>query len=163
MGGFSLALGAFASGAFLRGQTPTQPMMEAHAVANDHRTALHQETSLAASASQIEDVLLDSKQFSALTKLPATIERSEGGKISMFGGLIEGRNIEIVPSTRIVQAWRPSHWDAGVYSVVRFVMKPNGASTIMLLDHTGFPEGQYKHLYTGWREHYFEPMKALFG
>jgi activator of HSP90 ATPase len=74
-----------------------------------------------------------------------------------------GRNVEIVPTTRIVQAWRPSHWEPGVYSVVRFALKAHGTGTTVVLDHSGFPEGDYDHLLSGWQAHYWGPLKTLFG
>ncbi len=58
-----------------------------------------------------------------------------------FGGLIEGRNIEIISNRRIVQAWRPTSWDSGVYSVVHFELKASASGTTLALDHTGFPQG----------------------
>lgn len=77
----------------------------------------------------------------------------------MFGGMIVGRNVELVPNQRIVQAWRPTHWDPGVYSIVRFELKAQGPGTLVVLDHTGFPEGEFDHLDLGWRSHYWEPLK----
>jgi hypothetical protein len=38
----------------------------------------------------------------------------------MFGGDISGRNVELVPGRRAVQAWRSNAWPEGVYSIVRF-------------------------------------------
>ena len=49
---------------------------------------------------------------------------SAGGAFTTFGKLIEGRNIELVPNQRIVQAWRPASWEPGLYSIVRFELKP---------------------------------------
>jgi hypothetical protein len=67
---------------------------------NDPRTSLHQEVELAATASRIEGALLDAKQFAAFTGLAATIDAHEGGAFSLFGGLIVGRNIELVSGQR---------------------------------------------------------------
>jgi activator of Hsp90 ATPase-like protein len=64
----------------------------------------------------------------------------------MFGGVIVGRNVELLPNERIAQAWRPAHWDPGVYSIVRFELKPQGSGTKVVLDHTGFLQGDYDHL-----------------
>jgi activator of HSP90 ATPase len=105
---------------------------------------------------------LDSKQFTAFTGLPANIDPTAGGAFTMFGGLIGGRNVELTASTRIVQAWRPSHWEPGVYSIVRFDFKPQGEGTSVGLEHHGFPAGDYEHLYSGCTEHYFEPLKKYF-
>ena len=131
--------------------------------ANQARTSLHQEIEWKAAAQRIYEILLDSKQFSAFTGMPATIDPAAGGAFTMFGGMIVGRNIELVPGQRIVQAWRPTHWDPGVYSVVRFELKPQGNGTLLILDHTGFPEGEYDSLFKGWGSHYWDPLKKYLG
>jgi activator of HSP90 ATPase len=162
MRGFAFGLGSVACEPFLCGQTDASRMSDAP-VGGDHRTALHQEIDLKTSAAEVEATLLDSKRFSVFTRLAATIDPEEGGAFSLFGGLIVGRNVEIVPATRIVQAWRPGHWEPGVYSVVRFALKPHDSGTTVVLDHTGFPEGDYEHLFAGWQAHYWDPLKTLFG
>ena len=126
------------------------------------RTYLHQEIDLKASAERIYDALLDSTQFSAFTGLPAEIDPKEGGAFSMFGGLIVGRNIELIPSQRIVQAWRPTSWEPGVYSIVRFQFKEDAPETRVVLDHTGFPEGKFVGLDSGWHERYWGPLRKFF-
>jgi activator of HSP90 ATPase len=123
------------------------------------RTALHQEIELPAAPARVESALLDSQQFTAFTGLPATIDPHEGGALRLFGGLVVGRNIELVPGQRIVQAWRPTHWDPGVFSIVKFEFHPHAAGTTLNLDHTGFPAGEYAHLTSGWYEHYWNPLK----
>jgi len=128
----------------------------------DTRTALHQEVELAASASRIESALLDAKQFAAFSGLAATIDPREGGAFSLFGGLIVGRNIEIVSGQRIVQAWRPTHWDPGVYSVVKFAFSSPAAAVRWWCSTTRVsPSGDYDHLSSGWYAHYWEPLKKL--
>jgi activator of HSP90 ATPase len=106
-------------------------------------------------------MLLDSQQFAAFTGMPATIDPYAGGAFSMFGGLIVGRNIELVADTRIVQAWRPADWTAGAYSVVRFELNSLTSGTKVVLDHTGFPEGDYDHLYAGWGLRYWRPLERF--
>lgn len=127
--------------------------------ANETRTSLHQEIALDAAPERIFHVLLDSKQFAAFTGMPATIDPSPGGAFNTFGGLIEGRNIEIVSGRRIVQAWRPTSWDPGVYSIVHFELKAASSGTMLILDHTGFPEGDFDHLDPGWHMRYWDPLK----
>jgi activator of HSP90 ATPase len=41
----------------------------------------------------------------SLEKAPTQISREVGGAFSLFGGIIVGRHIELVPNERIVQAW----------------------------------------------------------
>jgi len=126
---------------------------------NEHRTVLHQEVEIQATPQRIYDDLLDAKKFTSFTGVLATIDRNAGGAFSLFGGLIVGRNVELIPTERIVQAWRPTHWPDGVYSIVRFELKPQGSATTVILDHTGFPEGEFDHLEWGWNNHYWEPLK----
>ena len=155
----SLALGCLASSPTAWG-SPRQKMKEVPSTGEEAlRTSLHQEIDFKASPQRIYDALLDSRQFSAFTGMPAEISRDAGGAFSMFGGLILGRNVELVSDQRIVQAWRPASWDAGVYSIVKFELKGDGAQTKLILDHTGFPETNYGHLYSGWNERYWEPLK----
>jgi activator of HSP90 ATPase len=125
------------------------------------RTYLHQEIDLKASSQHIYEMLLDSKQFAAFTGMPAEIDPKAGGTFSTFGGLIAGRNVELIPNQRIVQAWRPTSWDSGVYSIVKFELKEQGSGTTVVLDHTGFPEGKFGGLDSGWHERYWEPMKKF--
>jgi activator of HSP90 ATPase len=123
------------------------------------KTFLHQDVSINASPARIYEIFLSSKEFAAMTKLAAEISPDVGGAISMFGGVIEGRNIELVPAQRIVQAWRPKYWTPGVYSMVKFELVADGTQTKIALDHTGFPEGTYKGLNSGWPERYWDPLR----
>jgi len=148
LGGLALsANGALAAAAIAAGADPEKT-----------RTSLHQEVEFNATPTRIYKIFLDSKQFAAMTKLPADISPDVGGAISMFGGVIVGRNIELMPAQRIVQAWRPKYWDPGVYSMVKFELVADGARTKIVLDHTGFPEETYKGLNSGWPERYWNPL-----
>ncbi len=122
---------------------------------------IHQEVDLSASPAQIYEALLDSKRFSALTGGPAEIDPKAGGAFSCFGGHIVGRNVELVPHQRIVQAWRAVAWPEGVYSIARFELKSQGTGTRVVFDHTGFPADQRDHLAAGWEEHYWRALRTL--
>ena len=128
----------------------------------DTRTSIHYELDFKSSPQRFYEVIVDQKQFAAFTGLPATIDATAGGAFSMFGGQIVGRNVELVPSQRIVQAWRPSHWDPGIYSIVHFELKPRAQQCTLVFDHTSFPAGDYDHLDWGWKNHYWEPLKKYF-
>jgi activator of HSP90 ATPase len=161
--GMAVAFGGLAASSSIQGET--QPnMAEAQSTGTEGLlTYLHQEIDIKANPQRIYDALLDSKQFAAFTGMPAEIRRDAGGAFSMFGGLIVGRNIELVPNQRIVQAWRPGSWAPGIYSVVKFELKAQGPQTTVVLDHTGFPEGSFRHLDSGWYERYWEPLKKFLG
>ncbi len=125
--------------------------------------SIHQEVDFKASPQRIYEALLDAKQFSAFSGLPAEIRREAGGDFSCFGGHIVGRNVELVPNQRIVQAWRVVTWPKGAYSIVKFEFKAQGSGTRLIMDHVGFPEGLRDHLASGWNEHYWERLQKYFG
>ncbi len=87
-----------------------------------------------------------------------------GGAFSCFGGVITGRNVELLPDRRIVQAWRVAMWPEGLYSIVKVELRPQGTETRLTLDHVGFPEEMRAHLNGedpegGWHRQYWEPLK----
>lgn len=124
--------------------------------------AIHQEITFQASASRVYDTLLSSDQFSQATGgAPTEIRPEAGGTFSCFGGMILGRNIELVPNKRIVQAWRAANWEEGVYSIAKFELRELGSETLLIFDHTGFPEGQGEHLAAGWQANYWSPIEKL--
>jgi activator of HSP90 ATPase len=157
----AIAFGSLAAGSNAWGKTQQTKTETPSTGADKGRTFLHQEVGFKASPQRIYEALSDSKQFAAFTGMPAEIDTNVGGAFSTFGGLIVGRNIEMIPTQRIVQAWRPSHWDPGVYSIVKFELKPKGSETMIVLDHTGFPEGEFGHLDSGWHMRYWEPLKKF--
>jgi activator of HSP90 ATPase len=157
----SVIAGAFGALVVVRNAMGQQPAMDQTPprVANKERTSLHQEIDLNASQQRIYDILMDAQKFASVTGLSAQIDPVAGGAFKTFGGVIEGRNIELIPGQRIVQAWRPAYWDPGVYSVVHFELKVHEAGTMLILDHTGFPEGDFDHLDAGWYLRYWNPLK----
>ena len=87
--------------------------------------------------------LIDEKQFQQGVRLssavqsgmvkatqPAQISARAGGAFSVFGGFVTGRQIELIPNVRIVQAWRPADWAAGVYSIARFDLARQDSGTV---------------------------------
>jgi activator of HSP90 ATPase len=157
--GIATLLGGLAAGSTAPAQQTIQEIPATGA--NKTRTSLHEDINIKASPQRIYDALLDAKQFAAFTGRPAEIDPKAGGAFSLFGGLIAGRNIELVPNQRIVQAWRPTHWAPGIYSIVKFELQPQSSGTIVVLDHKGFPKGDFDSLDFGWHAHYWEPLKKF--
>ena len=132
--------------------------------------AIHQVLTFAVAPARVYETLTSPKEFSALMKYgtvpnapPAELTARPGDEFRLFGGHVLGRNIELVPGTRVVQAWRASDWPAGLYSIVRFELRANGTGTTLTFDHTGFPKGQGKHLAEGWYLNYWTPMQKYLG
>jgi activator of HSP90 ATPase len=128
---------------------------------SDKSITIHQEIEFDATPQQLYEALLDSKQFTEFSGRPAEINREVGGAFSLFKGHIVGRNVELVPNERIVQAWRVT-WPEGTYSTVRFDLKSQGSGTHLVFDHMGFPEGLHDHLAAGWEENYWSLLKKYF-
>jgi activator of HSP90 ATPase len=121
---------------------------------------IHQEVVFKANPAKLYAALTDAKQFSALSGgAPAEISDAAGGTFSCFGGVIHGRHVELLPGQRLVQAWRVKTWEPGLYSMVRFELKPQGAETRLVMDHSGFPEGEHEHLASGWEANYWGPLR----
>jgi activator of HSP90 ATPase len=161
--GVAIAFGSLAAGSEVWSK-PLQDMKETPSTpAHQRLTSLHQEVDFKASPQRIYEVLLDSKQFAEFSGMPAEIDPKVGGAFSMFAGMIVGRNVELVPNQRIVQAWRPANWEPGIYSIVKFELKPQGAGTMVVLDHKGFPAGDFDSLSSGWKLHYWERLTKFLG
>ena len=124
---------------------------------------IHQEVVINAEPRQVYEVLTSAERFSQMSGgAPTEMQPEAGGAFSNFGGMIVGRNIELVPGQRVVQVWRAKTWAEGVYSVARFELKAQGKETKVVFDHSSFPEGQGEHLAAGWEANYWTPMRAYF-
>jgi activator of HSP90 ATPase len=137
----------------------TLPIVSAQ---SDKSITIHQEIEFNATPQQLYEALLDNKQFTEFSGRPAEINLEVGGAFSLFKAHIVGRNLELVPNERIVQAWRVVTWPEGAYSIVRFDLKPQGSGTHLVFDHIGFPEGLHDHLAAGWEENYWSLLKKYF-
>jgi activator of HSP90 ATPase len=133
--------------------------------------SIHHEPVFNASKKRVYEALTDAKQFNEVTKIiaatepaisveksPTVVSPDVGGAFSLFGGIIMGRHVELVPDTRIVQAWRVAYWAPGIYSIARFVLVEQGTGTKIVFDHTGFPKGDAESLASGWKAHYWGPL-----
>jgi uncharacterized protein YndB with AHSA1/START domain len=132
--------------------------------------SIHQEVVFHTSRKRVYAALTDAEQFTKVMRLSkftdgpaAAISREAGGSFSLFGDRIVGRQLELVPNERLVQAWRAGHWETGMYSIARFELKEQAEQTRIVFDHTGFPNGQAEHLLEGWNSNYWEPLRKYLG
>jgi activator of HSP90 ATPase len=121
---------------------------------------IHQEIRFESDPDSVYRALTDQMEFSALTNSDATIGSEPGDSFSAFGGMITGRQIDLVPGRRIVQAWRAGTWPEGRYAINTFELEPDGSETRLTFRQAGFPEGEQEHLSDGWHKMYWEPLKA---
>ena len=125
--------------------------------------AIHQEEDFTVAPHRIYEALLDAKQFTAFSGgRKAEIDPTLGGAFSLFAGHIVGRNLELVPDRRIVQAWRVVPWPEGIFSIARFDLTEKGSGTRIIFDHTRFPTELAEHLKSGWDENYWTALQKYF-
>ncbi|MGB2641982.1 MAG: SRPBCC domain-containing protein [Candidatus Acidiferrum sp.] len=176
---FSLRLAALFSGlglaktAIFSPETANAGALPAAEEISRSAEAIHQEVNFDASPTQVYKVLTDAKLFSqvvkysaamrsgAITDTPTEISGELGGTFSAFGGYVTGRQLELVPGQRVVQAWRAGSWPPGAYSIARFELAPQGTGTKLVFEHGGFPQGQAEHLLAGWKGNYWEPIAKV--
>jgi uncharacterized protein YndB with AHSA1/START domain len=123
--------------------------------------SIHHEVLFKTTPNRVYDALTDVSQFQKVESLsaamksadvsshPAVISHEPGGAFSLFGDYIVGRQIELVPNQRIVQAWRVASWSPGIFSLARFELQDQGSATKLVFDHIGFPAGTAEHLAAG--------------
>ena len=110
----------------------------------------------------VYDAWPSSKGHSAMTGAAANVTPREGGRFTAWDGYITGTNLKLVPARRIVQTWRTTEFaedDEDSQIDVQLEKAPGG--TKLTLRHTNIPSGQSDYK-SGWKECYFEPMKAYF-
>jgi activator of HSP90 ATPase len=124
--------------------------------------SIHQETRIAANPSEVYAVLADADTLSALSGMSGVVGRLEGEEFSTFDGHVTGRQIELVPGERIVQAWRFPAWEPGAYSVVKFSLASEGDGTRLVIDQHGEPVDWHDHLDANWPTFYLNPLTKHF-
>jgi activator of HSP90 ATPase len=111
---------------------------------------------------EVYDAWLNSKCHTEMTGSAARGSAKLGGKFTAWDGYITARNVKLVVGRRIVQAWRTNEFskaDPDSQIDVKLEKAPGG--TKLTLRHSGVPDGHSGYR-SGWRTHYFEPMKAYF-
>ena len=119
---------------------------------------IHQEIQFSANPARVYEALTQATAFSAFSGAPAEIGAREGDAFSLFGGMVTGRHLELVPAQRVVQSWRAGNWAPGIHSVVRFELAAAGTGTRLTFDHAGFPPEMQAHLEDGWQQMYWSKI-----
>ncbi len=106
---------------------------------------------------------LDSKLHAEFTGDSANIDPSVGGKFTTWSGYIMGKNLELEPPHRILQAWRTTDFPENAPdSLLEILIEPAAGGSKLTLIHTKIPDGQSAEYKEGWQEWYFTPMKTYF-
>jgi activator of HSP90 ATPase len=124
--------------------------------------SIQQHVKLDASPAQVYQVLADSSALSALSGKSGQPGRTAGAEFSAFDGNVVGRQIELVPGERLIQAWRFPVWEPGAYSIVRFTLTAEDGGTLLSLEQHGVPADWQEHVNTNWPTFYLRPLADHF-
>ena len=83
-------------------------------------------------------------------------------QVQRFDGYCHGYNIELIEGKKIVQAWHFAEegWPDDHFSTCTFLFEEAGNKTKLTFLQTDVPEHKVEALKGGWKEFYWEPMKA---
>jgi len=93
----------------------------------------------------------------------ATVSREKGGKFSLFGGSVQGENIEVDYPKKLVQKWRFNSWAEGHYSTVTITLEEKDGKTICKLTQAGVPTEDRERTERGWGANFWSRIKGVFG
>jgi uncharacterized protein YndB with AHSA1/START domain len=72
--------------------------------------AIHQEATFPVAPERVYELLTNGAKLGEVTSRPGKGGGSAGAYFSLFDEWLEGRQIELVPGERVVQAWRFTDW-----------------------------------------------------
>jgi len=125
---------------------------------------IEQTVTFKATPREVYEALMDSRKHSQFTAAQANISRNVGGEFTAYDGGIRGKNQELVPHTKIVQSWlcRADGWPQDHFSELTITLRAVKGGTRLRLIQTDVPDAAYDICTHGWREAYWEKMKAAF-
>ena len=122
---------------------------------------IRQSVTFKATPHQVYEALMDAKKHAEFTGATAKISRQVGGKFTIYGGDIQGENLELEPDKKIVQSWRYSDWPEGAFSRATFALEDLGGKTRLSFTQSGVPDEHYEEIKQGWTDYYWGPMKVM--
>lgn len=143
---------------------------------------IQQTVDFPASPETLFEIYMDSTKHSEATGSKAKIGRNAGDTFTAFEGMLEGKNLMVVPGKMIMQAWRSTSWkkeDPDSILVLTFTGVPTKAKPrkpgkksksktnpknttrgrVELL-HVNVPEHDHAGVAKGWDHFYWKPWLA---
>ena len=126
---------------------------------------IEQSIAFKATPSDVYAALMDSAKHAEFSGAAADIGSRIGDPMSAYDGHITGRNIELVPGHRIVQAWRADEegWSENHFSTVTFDLEAIRHGTRLHFTQSDVPDESADAIAQGWQDHYWSAMKEAFG
>ncbi len=120
-------------------------------------------TTINASIEDVFNAWLSSKEHSLMTGGEAKCSQKINQPFEAWDGYISGKNLEIISNQKIVQSWRTTEFtEEEEDSILELNFEEIDGKTIINMKHSKLPAHGEQYV-NGWKEHYFEPMKAYFG
>jgi uncharacterized protein YndB with AHSA1/START domain len=106
---------------------------------------------------------LDGEKHAKMTNTGVALASTMvGDSFTAHDGYISGKNVDLVPYSKIIQTWRTTEFsDEEEDSIIEISFKDKNGGTEISLAHTNLPP-HGKQYESGWKTHYFEPMKKYF-
>lgn len=108
------------------------------------------------------NLIMDEKKIAVFTGSKVTMSKKLNGKFNVFDGYCHGYNIELIEGKKIVQAWHFAEdgWPDDHYSICTFDLENASNKTKLRFLQTDVPEHQVDSLKNGWKEFYWDTIKA---
>ena len=115
---------------------------------------------LPATPEQVMQMLTDQKRIAIWSGEEAVFEAKEGGKVSLFGGWMNGE-VKKISAEELSYTWKTSEWtEETEASLVHIKLKVEGEQTLLVLNHTNLPnEEEVKAHDSGWHDFFFTPLE----
>jgi activator of HSP90 ATPase len=123
---------------------------------------IKQTVTFAAKPADLYDLLMNAEKHADFSGSAVTMSRKVGGKFEVFDGYCHGYNIELKEGRKIVQGWHFAEdgWPDDHFSVCTFEFTKAPKGTKLIFTQTDIPEHKAASLKDGWKQFYWEPMKA---
>jgi activator of HSP90 ATPase len=124
--------------------------------------SIKQTITFTATPAKVYNLIMDHEKHAAFTGSDVVMSKKVHGKFGMFDGYCHGYNIELVEGKKIVQAWHFAEdgWPDDHFSTCTFLFEQAGNKTKLTFLQSGVPEHKVESLKGGWKQFYWQPMKA---
>ena len=126
---------------------------------------IKQTVSFKATPAELYELIMDPKKHAELTGSKVKMGKGVNGKFEVFDGYCHGYNIELSEGRKIVQAWHFAEdgWPDDHFSTCTFEFKKAPGGTKLVFTQTGVPEHKVESLKGGWKEFYWDKIRAYLG
>ena len=124
--------------------------------------SISQTVTFDATPEKVYHMLMDQKVHAAFTNSKVSIDPKVSGQFTVFDGYCHGYTIELIEARKIVQAWHFAEdgWPEDHFSICTFNIEAAGTKTKLKFLQTNVPEQNAAMLKNGWKEFYWDAMKA---